>query len=147
MTIFSLVAALALSASANADFFSQLGATAACLRDRPVSDTIPSVAAKPVATNLGAPAQEEPLSKRFPQIKACEAAASKLTSYYFAPEALLITATHVYYLYASCDICNDIDACELKTGKMSTVHTAHVLSCSDLEPQRKGAKIVYDCKK
>lgn len=102
-----------------------------------VSAQVPVATPKPVR-DTSARAQAKPLAERFPQLKTCDAKSRG--------GVLMITATHAYYYFEDCDICAEIQSCELASGKLATVYAAHSLSCDSLEPQRKGAKIVYDCK-
>lgn len=88
------------------------------------------------------------IAERFPQIKTCEEVVAKqgqYFGYYGGPTILMITDKTAFYQHQDCDICDEISACDLQTGALRTAVTAHMLSCSDLEPFRKGAKIVFDC--
>lgn len=79
-----------------------------------------------------------------PANKLCDEAMSKHIAYnYGGPTLLLQTETTAYYSHQDCDICDELDSCELATGKISTLKTAHMVGCQDVAPYRKG-KIVYD---
>lgn len=87
--------------------------------------------------------------ERFPQLKTCEESFNKNHAndgYLRNPELLLVTEDAAYYVYEDCDICSAIDSCDLKTGRLTTVKTAHMLSCSDVQEYKKGKQIAYSCK-
>lgn len=79
--------------------------------------------------------------KAAPAVKGCDEAAAKYAGN--GVTLMLLTETAAYYSHQDCDICDQLDACDLKTQKMGTLKTAHSISCEDLEPYRKG-KIAYD---
>ncbi|MEK7657184.1 MAG: hypothetical protein AAB412_05470, partial [Elusimicrobiota bacterium] len=62
---------------------------------------------------------------------------------YGGPNLMLQTETMAYYTHQDCDICDELDSCEIKTGKLATIKTAHMIGCEDLAPYRQG-KILYD---
>lgn len=60
----------------------------------------------------------------------------------YGPLALslvLQTAGEAYYYYEDCDICAEIDRCDLKTGEIRRVVAAHSADCSDLPKVPAGA--------
>ena len=52
---------------------------------------------------------------------------------------VLQTAKEAFYYYEDCDICAEIDKCDLKTGAVSRVVAAHSAGCSDIAKFAKGA--------
>ena len=95
------------------------------------------------ATLRGVPRE---LSEKFPQLKACDAEASKLFTYYGAGRLMLLTDAGAYYYHEDCDICAAIDVCDLKTHAMKNIVSAHSAGCSDLAPYRKGTIFFDSCK-
>ena len=104
----------------------------------------------------------------YPQLKACEAALDRPGSYiksvfrderqkpYMGYDAaryaesspvvmslVLLTDSAAYYYLESCDICADVDVCDLKTHKVTNVLHAHAAGCSDMAPYAKG-NVAYD---
>jgi hypothetical protein len=49
------------------------------------------------------------------------------------------TAKEAFYYYEACDICAEIDKCDLKTGQLTRVVAAHSADCSDLAHYAAGA--------
>lgn len=77
-----------------------------------------------------------------PQVKACE---GKLPKPVYGPNELwLLTKTTAYYYREDCDICAELDSCDLATGKVKEEINAHMIECSEVAPFKKGAEIVYD---
>jgi len=56
---------------------------------------------------------------------------------------VLLTDEAAYYYSEDCDICADVDKCDLKTHAVKNVVHAHTADCSDMKPYTKG-NIVYD---
>ncbi|MCX5792924.1 MAG: hypothetical protein NTY45_12030 [Elusimicrobia bacterium] len=52
---------------------------------------------------------------------------------------VLQTSKEAYYYYEDCDICAEIDKCDLKTGAISRVVAAHSAGCQDIAPFAAGA--------
>jgi len=52
------------------------------------------------------------------------------------PGLVLLTAAKAYYYHEDCDICAELDECDLDTGATRAVITAHGVSCSDIAPYR-----------
>ena len=52
---------------------------------------------------------------------------------------VLQTVKEAYYYYEACDICAEIDKCDLQTGAVSRVVVAHSAGCSSLAPFAAGA--------
>lgn len=52
------------------------------------------------------------------------------------PSLVLLTGSDAFYYHEDCDICAELDACDLKTGATRVVITAHSVSCSDLDGYR-----------
>jgi hypothetical protein len=85
----------------------------------------------------------------FPQTRACDAGIAKLagssprdsqgkvaTGFGQGPSLVLLTDSQAYYYHEDCDICAELDACDLKTGATRAAIVAHSVSCSDLNPYR-----------
>jgi len=56
---------------------------------------------------------------------------------------VLLTDTAAYYYSEPCDICADVDMCDLKTHAVKNVIHAHAIDCRDLVSYTKG-RIVFD---
>lgn len=52
---------------------------------------------------------------------------------------VLQTSKEAYYYYEDCDICANIDKCDLNTGAITRVAAAHSVDCSDIAPFAAGA--------
>jgi hypothetical protein len=52
---------------------------------------------------------------------------------------VLQTGKEAFYYYEDCDICAAIDKCDLKTGAVKNIVTAHSADCSSLAPFASGA--------
>lgn len=76
-----------------------------------------------------------------PAVKGCDLAVAKYAGSNAA--LMLLTETAAYYTHQDCDICDELDACDLKTWKVGTLIMSHSVSCEDLAPYRKG-KVAYD---
>ena len=74
---------------------------------------------------------------------ACDAAMSK-----YAPGAslMLLTTTQAFYYHEDCDICAQVDRCDLKTSQVGTLLTAHSIRCEDLAPYVRGQVVVKACR-
>lgn len=103
----------------------------------------------------------------YPELKACEAALDQPSSYsktvfrdgrkpYLGYDAarygeggatvmslVLLTDTAAYYYSEPCDICADVDMCDLKTHAVKSVLHAHMIDCRDMVSYTKG-KVVFD---
>jgi hypothetical protein len=80
-----------------------------------------------------------------PSIPQCEAALPKLP-FYRGPEIWLLTKTKAYYYYEDCDICAELDSCDLKTHAIKEEIVAHSVSCDELAKFKKGETVVFeDC--
>lgn len=60
-------------------------------------------------------------------------------SYPILVSLVLQTSKEAYYYYEDCDICAEIDKCDLKTGAVKRVVAAHSAGCSDIAPFAAGA--------
>jgi hypothetical protein len=91
----------------------------------------------------------------YPQLKACEAAMTKelgaalrdsagkpYTGYSRNPALVLLTTMDAYYYHEDCDICAEVTKCSLQSAAVSSVITAHSVSCSDMAPYAKN--VVFD---
>jgi len=79
---------------------------------------------------------------RTPSTFACEA---KLPKAVYGPNQLwLLTKTKAYFYREDCDICAELDSCDLATQAVKAEIVSHSVSCADLEPYRKGQTIAYD---
>lgn len=78
-----------------------------------------------------------------PRLKACDAAVERMGGVYGGYELYLLTDTHAYYYHENCDICAELDRCDLQTQEVGMVFSAHSVSCEDMEPFRKG-KVLFD---
>jgi hypothetical protein len=77
-----------------------------------------------------------------PSVPACEA---NLPKPIYGPVTLmLLTKTKAYYYHEDCDICAELDSCDVKTGKLKEEIVAHMVSCEDAKALAKGQEIVYD---
>lgn len=86
------------------------------------------------------------LVTRFPQLRACEAAAAKAPTYYGGWSLWLLTDAAAYYYHEDCDICAAVDRCELLTGAMTEWKSAHSVSCGEAAPLKQGRQVLYDCR-
>lgn len=77
-----------------------------------------------------------------PALAACEA---NLPKPVYGPNQLwLLTGSKAYYYRQDCDICAELDSCDLATGVVKSEITAHSVSCSDLDQYRAGKKVLFD---
>lgn len=60
-----------------------------------------------------------------------------------AASLVLLTDTAAYYYSEPCDICADVDKCDLKTRTISNALHAHSLDCRDMAPLTKGS-VAFD---
>jgi hypothetical protein len=81
--------------------------------------------------------------KEPPTVPECEAKLNKQV-YYRGSELWLLTKTKAYYYREDCDICAELDSCDLQTHAVKEEIVAHSVSCSDIEKYKKGADVVYD---
>ncbi len=107
----------------------------------------------------------------YPQLKACEAAMGSQFGSYLKPvtrdrdgrpllgfdgagysqsesvlvSLVLLTQDAAYYYSEACDICADVDVCDLKTGKVKGLIHAHSIGCADLAPYSKGGAVYDAC--
>jgi hypothetical protein len=85
----------------------------------------------------------------FAQTRVCDAGIAKLagssprnsqdkvaTGFGPGPSLVLLTDSQAYYYHEDCDICTELDACDLKTGSTRAAIVAHSVSCSDMDPYR-----------
>ena len=104
----------------------------------------------------------------YPELKACEAALDQPSSYsktifrdgrqkpYMGYDVarygegsvvvmslVLLTDTAAYYYSEPCDICADVDMCDLKTHAVKNVLHSHMIDCRDMASYTKG-KVVFD---
>ncbi len=77
-----------------------------------------------------------------PTIKECEAALPKPV--YRGSELWLLTKTKAYYYREDCDICAELDSCDLQSHVIKEEIVAHSVDCSDLAKYKKGADVIYD---
>lgn len=77
-----------------------------------------------------------------PAVPACEAHLPKTV--YRDSELWLLTKTKAYYYHEDCDICAELDSCDVNTGVFKEEIVAHSVSCSDLSSYKKGADILYE---
>ncbi|MDE2489721.1 MAG: hypothetical protein KGM24_02660 [Elusimicrobia bacterium] len=77
-----------------------------------------------------------------PALDACRAALPKAV--YGPNELWLLTAKTAYFYRQDCDICAELDACDLASGAVKAEITAHAVSCPDLAAYRKGTAVLYD---
>lgn len=96
-------------------------------------------AVKAWARLQGAPPALETL---YPELKTCEAVVGKQKGW-GRTSIMLVTDSAAYYQHEDCDICAELTRCDLKGGALASVITAHMVSCEDILPYKKG-KIVYD---
>ena len=105
-----------------------------------------AVTLKEAGKEVKVPTQLRSLPReKFPQAKACQDALKKTLANNVEVTLYLLTDTEAFYYYEDCDICAELDRCDLATTQIREVKVAHQLSCNDLDAYRKG-KIVYDCK-
>ncbi|HNW43663.1 MAG TPA: hypothetical protein PKI19_04110 [Elusimicrobiales bacterium] len=52
---------------------------------------------------------------------------------------VLQTAREAFYYYEDCDICAEVDKCDLKTGAVKRIVVAHSAGCADIAPFAAGA--------
>jgi hypothetical protein len=79
-----------------------------------------------------------------PSFPRCEAA---IKTYYRGPELWMVTKTTAYYYHEDCDICAELDACDIATGALKVEIVAHSVSCEELGRFKKGQTVVYeDCR-
>lgn len=92
----------------------------------------------------GAPISQKGFTVRAksPALSACEAALPKPV--YGDNQLWMITKTAAYYYREDCDICAELDSCDLATGRVKSEIVAHSVSCSDLDAYKKGSDVVYD---
>jgi hypothetical protein len=84
-------------------------------------------------------------AKALPSTAKCEANLQK--PIYGPNELWLLTPTKAFYYHEDCDICAQLDSCDLKTGAMKAEITAHMVSCQDAKALAKGEEIlVQDCR-
>lgn len=77
-----------------------------------------------------------------PSTAACEA---KLPKPVYGPvELWLLTKTQAFYYHEDCDICAELDSCDLETGAIKEELVAHSVSCEDLAKYKKGADVYFD---
>jgi hypothetical protein len=77
-----------------------------------------------------------------PVVPACEAALPKPV--YGDNQLWLLTKTKAYYYREDCDICAELDSCDLQTHVIKEEIRAHAVDCSDLTSYKKGADVLYD---
>ncbi len=77
-----------------------------------------------------------------PRLAACEAALPKPV--YHDNELWLLTTKKAYYYREDCDICAELDSCDLATGKVRSELDAHMVESSDLQKFRKADTVVWD---
>lgn len=77
-----------------------------------------------------------------PSVPACEAHLPKVI--YGGSELWLLTKTKAYYYHEDCDICAELDSCDVNTGVFKEEIVAHSVSCSDLNQYKKGGDVVYE---
>jgi hypothetical protein len=93
----------------------------------------------------------------FPQTRACDAGIKKLagysprnvldkvaTGFTPGPALVLLTDSEALYYHEDCEICAELDVCDLRTGATRAAVTAHAVSCADLAPYRKESGVVFD---
>ena len=107
--------------------------------------------AKGQAAAAGKPAQaekkaEEPKQEAKkaepPAAPVCEAALKKAN---ISATPWMVTKKAVYVYHEDCDICAELDRCDLETGKISEVVVAHSVSCSDMDKYRSEGVVWEDC--
>ena len=82
-----------------------------------------------------------PATKVPPPLPRCEA---NLPKPVYGPNTLwLVTKTKAYYYREDCDICAELDSCDLKTGRIKEEIVAHSVSCSELDRFKVGEETVY----
>lgn len=59
------------------------------------------------------------------------------------PSLVLLNNAKAYYYHEDCDICAELDVCDLTTGATGAVITAHSVSCSDMNPYRQERGEIY----
>jgi hypothetical protein len=85
----------------------------------------------------------------FPETRACDEGIKKLagssprnsldkvsTGFNPGPSLVLLAGSQAFYYHEDCDICAELDVCDVKTGASQAVIVAHSVSCSDLLPYR-----------
>lgn len=84
-------------------------------------------------------------AKALPSTAKCDASLPKPV---YGPNQLwLLTPTKAFYYHEDCDICAELDSCDLKTGALKEEITAHMVSCEDAKARAKGEEILYqDCR-
>ncbi len=85
---------------------------------------------------------EEALKKAF-GVSMRDSAGKPLTGYSSREFSLvLLTKTDAYFYHEDCDICAEITKCALQSRAITSVITAHMVSCSDMAPYAKD--VVFD---
>jgi hypothetical protein len=77
-----------------------------------------------------------------PAVPACDAALPKPV--YGDNQLWLLTKTKAYYYREDCDICAELDSCDLQTHVIKEEIRAHSVDCSDLTSYKKGTEVLYD---
>ncbi len=75
-----------------------------------------------------------------PSVPKCDA---DVQSPYGRTDLWLLTKKKAYYYVESCDICEEIDSCDLQTGKIKVEVAAHQVSCGEISRFTAGEEIVY----
>lgn len=83
-------------------------------------------------------------AKALPSTAKCDANLQK--PIYGGNNLWFLTPTRALYYHEDCDICAQLDSCDLKTGAMKAEITAHMVSCEDAKSVLKGEEILFqDC--
>jgi hypothetical protein len=131
-----------------------LPAAAQCDRDREFVESLSKDAAvqkADVPKVPGKPAEKQAAKTEapLPDLKACDETANKkyaANAYYGGVRLFMVTDKAAYYQHNDCDICDEVDRCELATGEITHEITAHSVSCSDLDKFKKSEKVIRDCR-
>jgi hypothetical protein len=148
-------------ASKGKDWIGQFGAIAneTLVSGNPISAG--DVSVKEAATERkGKAVLRDAAKPLYPQLKKCEAAdwskaavgspareAGKPATGWegrMGPSLVLLTKTAAFYYHEDCDICAEITKCELSSGALTSVVSAHMADCSDLKKYRSEPGIVFD---
>jgi hypothetical protein len=92
----------------------------------------------------------------YPQTRVCDQGIKKLAGYSprdsqgkvavgfnTYPSLVLLNDSQAYYYHEDCDICAELDVCDLKTGQTRAALVEHSVSCSDMDPYRQERGEVY----